>query len=250
MFLTKPVDDWRTEAARSLVSLSQTLGRPVSPEVTDRFLDYVEVQQQVAKLRASFQETMRKVAIEKSLPPKHEDEDDEPELADTLLDLTQMGLDLVGLFDPTPASDGTNTIISAGRGQWGDMGINAVSMIPYLGDLAKLGKLGKYPKQIAKAIALARKNIKAGKAIKPVMKELRRVLKRVPLEKLPKQIRKPLEELKTKVDNFFRVGRSKGNGSGKRARQARPSRGQISRWSHRFAEVLLVSGSMRLPREN
>ena len=59
--------------------------------------------------------------------------------ADLALDLTQIGLDIAGIFDPTPISDGANTLISLGRGDWLGAGLSAISMIPYVGDAAKLG---------------------------------------------------------------------------------------------------------------
>jgi hypothetical protein len=62
------------------------------------------------------------------------------------LDLTQMGIDLVGIVDPTPISDGSNTVISLFRGNWKDAAISAVAMVPYVGDAAKLAKLPKYVK--------------------------------------------------------------------------------------------------------
>ena len=64
-------------------------------------------------------------------------------------DVTQIALDIVGLVDPTPISDGVNGLISLGRGDWLGAGISAVSMIPYVGDAAKLGKLGRYAENTA-----------------------------------------------------------------------------------------------------
>ena len=64
--------------------------------------------------------------------------------ADLALDITQMGLDIAGIFDPTPISDGASGLISLFRGDFLGAGISAVSMLPYLGDAAKLGgKLGR-----------------------------------------------------------------------------------------------------------
>ena len=61
-----------------------------------------------------------------------------------LLDIGQISLDLIGIFEPTPFADGTNAVISILRGNLIDAGISAVSMIPYIGDLAKAGKLGSW----------------------------------------------------------------------------------------------------------
>ena len=95
--------------------------------------------------------------------------------ADLALDLAQIGLDIAGIFDPTPISDGANTLISLGRGDWLGAGLSAVSMIPYVGDAAKLGKLGKYAQTVAKAIGDA--------------------IAKLPLDKLPESARKQLTTL-------------------------------------------------------
>ena len=48
------------------------------------------------------------------------DEDDS-----SWIDQFQVGLDVIGAFDPTPISDGINAITHASRGKWGDAGISA-----------------------------------------------------------------------------------------------------------------------------
>ncbi|MBA4137241.1 MAG: hypothetical protein C0518_08000 [Opitutus sp.] len=58
------------------------------------------------------------------------------------LDRLQTGLDVAGVFDPTPLSDGVNAVIYAGRGQWGNALIAVAGIVPYVGDLAKGGKYG------------------------------------------------------------------------------------------------------------
>ena len=116
--------------------------------------------------------------------------------ADLALDLTQIGLDIAGFFDPTPISDGANTLISLGRGNWLDAGLNAVSMIPYLGDAAKLGKLGKYAQTVAKAIDAARANPALREALGPAIKTIGDAIAKLPLDKLPEGARKQLTTLK------------------------------------------------------
>ena len=61
-----------------------------------------------------------------------------------MLDIGQLVLDVVGIFDPTPASDGANVLISLARGDLFGAGISAISIVPFVGDLAKVGKLGKW----------------------------------------------------------------------------------------------------------
>ena len=116
--------------------------------------------------------------------------------ADLALDLTQIGLDIAGFFDPTPISDGANTLISLGRGDWLGAGLSAVSMIPYLGDAAKLGKLGKYAQTVAKAIDAARANPALRQALAPGIQAIGDAIAKLPLDKLPESARKQLTTLK------------------------------------------------------
>jgi RHS repeat-associated protein len=58
------------------------------------------------------------------------------------LDNLQTGLDVAGIADPTGLVDLGNALIYAGRGQWGNAGISALAIIPYIGDLGKAGRLG------------------------------------------------------------------------------------------------------------
>src|SRR6056297_2020620 len=67
-----------------------------------------------------------------------------PEQEEVALDIAQLTLDLVGIFEPTPFADGTNALISIGRGDWMGGGLSGLGIIPYLGDLAKAGKLPGY----------------------------------------------------------------------------------------------------------
>ena len=116
--------------------------------------------------------------------------------ADLALDLTQIGLDIAGFFDPTPISDGANTLISLGRGDWLGAGLSAVSMIPYLGDAAKLGKLGKYAQTVAKAIDAARANPALRQALAPAIQGIGDAIAKLPLDKLPEGARRQLTTLK------------------------------------------------------
>ena len=122
------------------------------------------------------------------------------------LDVTQMALDIVGLVDPTPISDGVNGLISLGRGDWLGAGISAVSMIPYVGDAAKLGKLGRYAETMANAVDLAKANPAIAKQLGPAMEKLREAFGHIPLDKLPQPMREALAPIKSKLDDFARIG--------------------------------------------
>jgi hypothetical protein len=125
------------------------------------------------------------------------------EKAALLLDLGQMALDIAGIFDPTPISDGVSGVISLFRGDWLGAGISVASMIPYIGDLAKAGKLPKVLKSVERAVEIASKDAKFAERLAPVLEKIKSALHSVPLEKLPDSVRKPLEAMKKKIDDFF-----------------------------------------------
>jgi DNA/RNA non-specific endonuclease len=127
---------------------------------------------------------------------------------DLTLDLVQIGLSIAGIFDPTPISDGIDGLISLFRGDFLGAGISAVSMIPYIGDAAKLGKLGKFAETIAKAVDLAKVDPAFAKAIEPTLKKIAEALDQVPMDSLPKPAREALEAMKTKIDELFAATRS------------------------------------------
>lgn len=82
--------------------------------------------------------------------------------ADLKLDLIQMGVDVAGIVDPTPASDLTGAALSLYRGDLIGAGLSLISIIPYAGDaLAKTAKGAR----LAKQIAAAKKRIEAAIAL-------------------------------------------------------------------------------------
>ena len=124
------------------------------------------------------------------------------------LDLTQMALDIVGIFEPTPFADGSNTIISIFRGEWGQAGLSALGIIPYLGDAAKLGKLGKWAKTVSNAIEAAASNPAVRKTLEPALKKVADALNDIPqsaLDKLPASARDQLTAMKNKLDDFLKT---------------------------------------------
>lgn len=99
--------------------------------------------------------------------------DTDREKLDNAADSVQAGLDVAGAFDPTPISDGVNAALYVGRAALDpknakdhlkNAAISAVSMIPYVGDLAKLLKVKKtikLGKRMTKAAKLAHNYAKA-----------------------------------------------------------------------------------------
>jgi hypothetical protein len=125
------------------------------------------------------------------------------DLTSLALDVTQIGLDIVGIFEPTPFADGANTLISLGRGDWFGAITSAAGIIPYVGDAAKLGKLGKWAETIAKAVDLAATNPAFRKAIEPALRKIADAIDSVGLNRLPDNVRGPLSSIKSKIDNLF-----------------------------------------------
>lgn len=128
-----------------------------------------------------------------------------------LTDISQMVLDLTGIIDPTPISDGSNALISIGRGDWLGAGLSGISLIPYVGDLAKAGKLGRWSRTIEATIALARKNGYFANQVRPILRRLGNILDQVPLSMLPDSARLSLKRIKRELDTISgasRVGRS------------------------------------------
>ncbi|HEY0172495.1 MAG TPA: hypothetical protein VGB98_15845 [Pyrinomonadaceae bacterium] len=119
------------------------------------------------------------------------------------LDLTQMGLDIAGILDPTPISDGTNGVISLFRGDLLGAGISVVGFIPYLGDLAKLGKVKKWAEVVGRVVDMARTNARFAEFVRFGMQKIKGLLDRIPLDRLPGAMREAVEKLKAKVDEFF-----------------------------------------------
>lgn len=129
-----------------------------------------------------------------------------PSAGTLALDITQIGLDIVGIFEPTPFADGANTLISLGRGDWLGAGLSVLGVIPYVGDLAKLGKLGKWAKTVANGIELAAKNPAAAKILEPALRKVHDAIKAIPegaLKKLPDEAREAIQGMKKQLDEFF-----------------------------------------------
>jgi hypothetical protein len=122
-------------------------------------------------------------------------------VGEVVLDLTQMTLDIVGIFDQTGLSDGANALISAGRGDWVGAGLSVLAVVPVVGALAAAGKLGKWAETVAN-------NPAARAALEPMLRRLNDAIGAIPdavMRNLPDEMRSTLEGLKTKLDEFFGV---------------------------------------------
>lgn len=129
-----------------------------------------------------------------------------PSAASLALDITQIGLDIVGIFEPTPFADGANTLISLGRGDWLGAGLSLLGVVPYLGDLAKVGKMGKWAKTVANGVELAARNPEAAKLLEPALRKVYDAVKAIPegaLKKLPDDAQDAIRGMKKQLDEFF-----------------------------------------------
>ena len=81
-------------------------------------------------------------------------------------DILIAGLDIVGIVDPTPISDGLAASLEAEQGNYGMAILSGLGVIPYVGDLGKVGKVGKHVKTIKKAINSANKSKKQVRTVK------------------------------------------------------------------------------------
>ena len=115
------------------------------------------------------------------------------------LDLLSLALDLAGIVDPTPVSDGASALIALGRGNWLDAAISGASVIPYIGDLAKAGKLPKYMKSVERAFALAKQSEKFAQALVPAFHRIKEAL-----EFLPKGANPHLDRLRSLIESFLK----------------------------------------------
>lgn len=143
--------------------------------------------------------------------------------AQLALDLAQMTLDITGIIDPTPISDGSNAAVSAGRslgslfsGDWGgagahllNAGISAVSMVPALGDLAKAGKIGDWAQTVADAVGAVARNPAMREALEPALKTVGDAVHAIPqdaIDALPMGARQSIESMRSQLDEFLAGG--------------------------------------------
>ena len=108
-----------------------------------------------------------------------------PNRGEVIADLAQIGLDVAGIVDPTPISDGSNAVISIFRGDFSGAAISAVGIIPYVGDAAKLGKLGRWAETVANAATLAKTDARFAELARPALERIKGALDKVDVDSLP-----------------------------------------------------------------
>lgn len=132
-----------------------------------------------------------------------------PSRADLALDVTQVALDIVGIFEPTPFADLANTGISLLRGDgWGALA-SAAGVIPYVGDAAKLGKLGKWAETVSNAVDLARRDPGFAQAVRPALQKVADAIRAIPegvMNRLPNSARQQLSRISRQLDEALGTG--------------------------------------------
>lgn len=146
-----------------------------------------------------------------------------PDPVELGLDLTQLALDITGIVEPTPFSDGSNTVISAGRaigslfsGNFGDAGghalngvLSAAGVVPYLGDAAKAGKVGKWAQTVSDAVSAVATNPALRSALEPALRQVKNAVDAIPqgaIDALPASARDAINRMKGQLDEFFGAG--------------------------------------------
>ncbi len=130
-----------------------------------------------------------------------------PQQKELALDIVQLTLDIVGIFEPTPFADGTNALISLGRGDLLGAGLSGISIVPYIGDIAKAGKLPGYAAKIEKAISLARNDANFARYLRPALEKLRGVLNSIP-DSLSPRVKQWVDQIRKPIDDFLGSSRS------------------------------------------
>lgn len=129
--------------------------------------------------------------------------DNGPDRTELIADVTQIGLDIVGIVDPTGIADISNAAISVARGNWLDAAISVAGVLPLVGDATKLGKLGGWAQTLSNAVDLAKVDAGFRAAVEPGLRQLADALDAAPLDMLPASARETLQGIRTKLDEVL-----------------------------------------------
>jgi hypothetical protein len=124
---------------------------------------------------------------------------DGPSTAEIAVDGAQLVLDVTGIVDPTPISDGANALVSLFRGDFKNAAISAAAILP-MGDVLKGGRIAE---RFGSLITKAANSPAARKVLEPIIGKLGDLLGKVPVDKLPAPLRSIVESLKGKVDDYL-----------------------------------------------
>lgn len=168
--------------------------------------------------RLEFVDTIQKQALQNADVPEGLTDEQKA----LYLDLAQLGLDVVGIVEPTPFADGSNTVISLFRGDFLGAGLSAVGIIPYLGDLAKVGKLGKWSSTVSNVLEMAAKSPDFAKVVEPLLRKVDDAIGAIPdsvMRNLPEGVQDALGSARSKIDDFNTRGDAPVSAAGRTTRQ-------------------------------
>jgi len=185
------------EAERS-IRLHESNGAPLPAEIAAGLPAWVQAEQaRRMQIDAWFE-----AWAAAQMPLQGEDET-QPDPDGLLLDLGQFVLDIAGIIGPSPLCDGVKAIISLVRLDFLGAGCSALGILAFAGDFAKLGKLPKYIESAFQALRLAAKTPDFAAKVAPLVRAIKNLLDKLPLEKLPKQISGRLVELRDGIAEFL-----------------------------------------------
>jgi len=108
------------------------------------------------------------------------------------LDVTQLALDLFGIFDPTPITDGVNGFISLCRGDFFGAAISVISIVPGA-DVLKALKLEKYVSSVQSMVRLAKNDIVLRMGLVDLVKTLKELVDKLPTNSVSTQLKRELD---------------------------------------------------------
>ena len=122
-----------------------------------------------------------------------------------LTSLIQIGIDIAGIFDPSPICDGTSAMLSIYQRDWLGVGLSVAGMFPYFGDSLKLAKLKKWVDTFIKGIRYGKTNAKFAEFLRPIAKKLWDELEKhkEKCKYLPKWAQDEIDRLKKVLDEFL-----------------------------------------------
>jgi len=121
-----------------------------------------------------------------------------------LVDFVQMTADVIGFVDPTPTCDGVSMVISLTQGDLFSATLSIISMVPFIGDAAKLGRLPKYKKVLDRVIHQVKRSDRFATLVKPFLHQLHGGLQRIPAF-LPDKVADEVRSIRGVLDGYFGV---------------------------------------------
>ena len=124
-----------------------------------------------------------------------------------VLDATQIGIDLVGIVDPTGAADVAGAGLSVYRGDCAGAAISLVGLIPYAGDAAKLAKFGRWSDTVLNVARRAADSAEFAEKALPILRRIGDAIDALPqgvLDRMPAGARAKLDEMKAAIEGAVR----------------------------------------------